>query len=258
MKPRIVLIGSGNLAEQLAIAIAEAPALELVQLYARNPLRGAEVARLAQTTWCCDPTALATADLYLIAVSDRAIGEVAESLPIPPSALVAHTAGCVSIDSLQRYPRRAVFYPFQGFSQGRRVDFSLLYLFLEVADERDYAPLLQIARCLTERVERADSDRRAYIHLAGVLCNNFTNAMYAAAAEQLRKVGLPFDVLKPLIEETASKAVAVDDPRTVQTGPARRGDRSTQERHLQLIEDERLQTIYESISQTIWETSKKI
>lgn len=258
MKPRIVLIGSGNLAEQLAIAIAECPALELVQLFARNAERGREVARLASTETTADPACLAEADLYLIAVSDRAVREVAERLPIPPTALVAHTAGCVPIEALSRYPHRAVFYPFQGFSKGRRVDFREIYLFLEVADERDYEPLHGIARHLSERVERADSERRAHIHLAGVLCNNFTNAMYAAANEQLRRVGLGFEVLKPLITETAAKAVDSDDPLTVQTGPARRGDRPTQERHLQLIDNEELRTIYETISQTIWETSKKI
>lgn len=258
MKPRIVLIGSGNLAEQLALAIAESPALELVQLFARNVERGAEVARLAATQTTNDPARLAEADLYLLAVSDRAVEEVAERLPIPATALVAHTAGSVSIEALKRYPHRAVFYPFQGFSVGRRVDFRALYLFLEVADEADFEPLHRIASALSDHVERADSDRRAHIHLAGVLCNNFTNAMYVAANEQLHEVGLPFDVLKPLIMETAAKAVAAADPRTVQTGPARRGDRATQERHLGLIRDEQLRTIYETISQTIWETSKKI
>lgn len=258
MKTRIVLIGSGNLAEQLAIAIARCSDLELVQLFARNVERGAEVARLAATQTTDDPERLAEADLYLIAVSDRAIEEVAERLPIPNGALVAHTAGCVGMDALRRYPHRAVFYPFQGFSKGRPVDFRSIYLFLEAADPADLEPLRRIAGCLSNHVEEADSARRAYVHLSGVLCNNFTNALYAAAAEQLRKVGLGFEVLKPLIAETAAKALAVDDPVTVQTGPARRGDRATQERHLALLDDERLRIIYESISQTIWETSKKI
>ena len=258
MLKRVVIIGSGNLAEQLAIAVAEAEGVELVQLYARNPERGKAVAALAHTNWTNNPKELAEADLYLIAVSDRAVREVAETLPIPSEAVVAHTAGSVPLDALDRYPRRAIFYPFQGFSAGRRVSFRELYLFLETADERVMPPLEAFARRLSEHVAVADSERRARIHLAGVFCNNFTNCMYTLAGEVLQRADLPFDVLKPLITETAAKAVASDDPRTVQTGPAKRGDRSSQERHLALIDDERLRTIYELISQTIWETSKKI
>lgn len=258
MLNRIVIIGSGNLAEQLAIALSECEGVELVQLYARNPERGKAVAALAHTCWTNDPQKLAEADLYLLAVSDRAVREVAESLPIPSEAIVAHTAGCVPLDALDRYPRRAIFYPFQGFSAGRRVSFRDLYLFLEVADERLMPPLEAFARRLSEHVERADSERRARIHLAGVFCNNFTNCMYTLANEVLQGIDLPFDVLKPIITETAAKAVASANPATVQTGPAKRGDRPTQERHLALIEDPTLRNIYEQISQTIWETSKKI
>ena len=258
MLKRVVIIGSGNLAEQLALAVSEAEGVELVQLYARNPERGKAVAALAHTRWTNNPQELAEADLYLISVSDRAVREVAESLPIPQEAVVAHTAGSVPLDALDRYPRRAIFYPFQGFSVGRRVSFRELYLFLEVADEQVMTPLAEFAHRLSEHVLEADSERRARIHLAGVLCNNFTNCMYTLASEVLQSADLPFDVLKPLIAETAAKAIATDDPRTVQTGPAKRGDRSSQERHLALIDDERLKTIYELISQTIWETSKKI
>lgn len=258
MIKRVVIIGSGNLAEQLAVTVAATEGVELVQLFARNPERGAVVAELAQCAWTNDPQKLAEADLYLIAVSDRAVREVAEQLPIPREAVVAHTAGCVSIEALDRYPRRAIFYPFQGFSAGRRVDFRALYLFLEVADPAVMAPLRAFAERLSDHVLEADSERRARIHLAGVFCNNFSNAMYTLASEVLKEADLGFEILKPIIAETADKAIQSDNPATVQTGPARRGDRPTQERHLRLIKDERTRTIYELISQTIWETSKKI
>lgn len=258
MLKRVVIIGSGNLAEQLAVTIAATEGIELVQLFARNPERGAAVAAMAQTVWTNRPEALAAADLYLIAVSDRAVREVAESLPIPTDAVVAHTAGCVPLDLLERYPRRAIIYPFQGFSAGRRVNFRALYLFLEVADPALMPPLRRFAERLSDHVMEADTARRARIHLAGVLCNNFTNCMYTLANEVLHEVDLDFEVLKPIIAETAAKAISAEDPATVQTGPARRGDHSTQERHLALIGDKRTRTIYELISQTIWETSKKI
>ena len=101
--------------------------------------------------------------------------------------------------------------------------------------------------------------RRSKIHLAGVIANNFVNQLYQSATELLASEGLPFEVLKPLIEETAQKAIDAEAPKLVQTGPAKRGDITTQQRHLTLLEEQQvLQTIYKELSQLIWETSKKI
>ena len=119
----VVIIGSGNLAEALARAVAASP-LGLRQVFGRNRDRVAAVAALSGTVGESDPSRLARADIYLIAVSDAAVAEVASSLPIDAAAVVAHTAGSVPVDALARFPRRAVFYPFQTFTKGREVDFS--------------------------------------------------------------------------------------------------------------------------------------
>lgn len=257
---RVVLIGSGNVAESLAQAVAACEGVELAQLYARNAVRGEQVARLAQCAYTSDPTELdLSADLYLIAVSDRAVEEVAHALPIPETAIVAHTAGSVPLDSLKPYPHRAICYPFQGFSVGRKADFRAIPLFLEVADRADWEPLEAFARGLSSQVYEADSARRKQIHLAGVVANNFVNQLYASATDLLHEAGLPYEVLKPLIHETAMKALDAAHPAQVQTGPAKRGDRATQEGHLALLaENPTLKRIYELLSQLIWETSKKI
>lgn len=257
---RVVLIGSGNVAESLACALAACEGVELVQLYARNPERGAAVAARAGTTHTTDPASIdRTADLYLIAVSDRAVEEVAEQLPIPHTAMVAHTAGSVSLEALKSYPHRAICYPFQGFSVGRKADFRQTPLFLEVADRADWASLEHFALCLSDQVYEADSAKRKKIHLAGVIANNFVNQLYATATDLLGEADLPYEVLKPLIRETAAKALDSSHPALVQTGPAKRGDHATQEGHLALLsENPRLKQIYELLSQTIWETSKKI
>lgn len=257
---RVVLIGSGNVAENLVQALAETPDVELLQLYARNKVRGAEVAALAHCSYTANPAELdQRADLYLLSVSDRAVAEVADGLPIPEGAIVAHTAGSVPIDVLMRYSRRAIFYPFQGFSAGRKADFSTIPLFLEADDPAVLEQLTEFARRLSCQVYEADSARRKKIHLAGVIANNFVNQLYAAATDLLSEVDLPYEVLKSLIHETAAKAIDAAHPALVQTGPAKRGDRATQEGHLALLNDKpELKAIYELISQQIWETSKKI
>lgn len=255
---KTVLIGSGNLAEALARELSART--DLLQIYGRNAARVTALAAAAGAQGCTDPATLdRTADLYLICVSDRAVAEVAASLPIPATAVVAHTAGSVPLDALGRFPRRAILYPLQSFTAGRAVDFRRIPLFVECADAALLPEIEAFARTLSDTVFRADSDRRALIHLAGVFANNFANRMYGLAAEVLRRAGLPAGVLAALIEETAAKAVAAADPAAVQTGPAVRGDRATQERHCALLAEQPLErSIYELVSQSIWETSKKI
>lgn len=255
----ISVVGSGNVAEAIALAVAESEELHLKQIVARNPERGCALAEMTGAEWCQDAGAAAEADLYIICVSDRAVGDVATMLPPCDSAIVVHTAGSVEMDVLGE-GRRGVFYPFQTFTAGRRVDFSQVPLFVEGCDEPTTQELERVARTLSRRVYRATSQRRREIHLTGVLACNFVNALYAMAADRLHeREGLPFDILRPLIEQTARKAVEADHPREVQTGPAIRGDKGVTDRHCAMLSgDSRQEEIYKLLTEYIWETSKKI
>ncbi len=252
---KIVVVGSGNVAESLAQAIAEAEGLELVQIFARNEERGRKVAELANTEW--SNSSLAEADLYIISVSDNAVAGCAKLLHIPQNAVVAHTAGCCPMESLAPHKHRAVFYPFQTFSVGRKVDFKKGYIFVEGATEHALQTVEKVAHTLTTNVLPADSARRAVIHLSGVFACNFANAMYANAAEVLAKEGLPFDIVAPVVEETAKKVIEVLNPATTQTGPARRGDSETLDRHRKMLADEpQKRELYDKISEDICERTK--
>ena len=252
---RVIVIGSGNVAESLAQAIAEVDDLHLVQIFARNEERGRKVAELAHSEW--SKNELAEADLYIISVSDNAVSEVAKSLPIPEGAVVAHTAGCCTLDSLAPHTHRAVFYPFQTFSAGRKVDLSKGYIFVEGATDHALKTVEEVAHALTENVMPANTARRAVIHLSGVFACNFANAMYANAAEVLASEGLPFDIVAPVIEETAKKVVKSKNPAHSQTGPARRGDSQTLERHRKMLADKpQKRELYDKISEDIWHRTK--
>lgn len=254
----IVLIGSGNLAEALARAISRTEGATLLQIFARNAKRGTALALENGTAWSSDPRELAAADLYILAVSDAAITTLAESLPIPAEAAVVHTAGGIGIEALPaRFDRRGVLYPLQTFTQGRSVDLPK-YLF-----RRRKRRLLHLgARSVRPQSEphgiscrlrpsRTPSPGRGFRL-------QFRQSPLRIGRRDLHGTELPFDVLKPLIAETAAKAVDSGDPHRVQTGPAVRGDLPTLRRHeAALAHDPRLLRIYESLSQDIWETSKK-
>ena len=239
----VVIIGSGNLAEALARAVAASP-LSLRQVFGRNRDRVAAVAALSGTVGESDPSRLARADIYLIAVSDAAVAEVASSLPIAAAAVVAHTAGSVPVDALARFPRRAVFYPFQTFTKGREVDFSEIPILVETASPDLRGEVEAFARCLSRTVLYADSALRGQVHLAGVFACNFANHLFELGGEVLRRAGVSADLLRPLIAETTAKALAAARPAAVQTGPAVRGDLPTQERHLRLLAERHLPTYH--------------
>uniref|UniRef100_UPI0025DF4A78 Rossmann-like and DUF2520 domain-containing protein n=1 Tax=uncultured Alistipes sp. TaxID=538949 RepID=UPI0025DF4A78 len=157
-----------------------------------------------------------------------------------------------------RFARRAVLYPLQTFTKGREVDFSQIPIFLETDNEALEPELEAFARRLSATVIWADSEKRALVHLAAVFACNFVNHMYAIGERILDRAGIPFDVLKPLILETAAKALDALSPEQVQTGPAVRGDAETRARHCQLLDScLELKNIYTIISNSIWETSKK-
>ena len=254
---KVVVIGCGNVAESLAQAIAEAKGLHLVQIFARNEERGRKVAELSHTEW--SNTTLAKADLYLISVSDNAVEAVAKELKTPQGAVVAHTAGCCTLDSLAPHEHRAVFYPFQTFTVGRKVDFKRGYIFLEGATDHALKVVDEVAHALTNNVLPADTARRAVIHLSGVFACNFANAMYANAAEILEGANLPFEIVAPIIEETAKKAIELLNPAASQTGPARRGDTQTLLHHRAMLANkERKREIYDKISEDIWHRTKTL
>ncbi|MDE7122955.1 MAG: DUF2520 domain-containing protein, partial [Alistipes sp.] len=137
------------------------------------------------------------------------------------------------------------------------VDFAEIPILVEASDEGLGEELAATARTLSRTVVAADSALRARAHLAAVFVSNFANHMYALGERLLGEAGLPFDLLRPLLAETARKALDAPSATEVQTGPAVRGDRPTQERHEAMLADEALRRLYSTISESIWQTSRK-
>lgn len=256
---RVVIIGSGNVAEILAEAIAAASEYAVEQIYARNRERGEHIAGKVGCGWTDDPKSLAEADIYLISVSDTAVGPIARTLDFGGS-VVAHTAGSVSIDELSGCSEHVgVFYPLQSFTAGRSLDLHGVPFFIEGSTDRTVGSLRDLGNALSGRVIEIRSEERKRLHLAAVFVSNFANHMFALGENLLEEYGLSAEWIKPLMRETADKALQARSAATVQTGPARRNDLVTQSKHLELLQGRpQMQQLYKMISQSIWETSKKI
>lgn len=247
----IVLLGSGNVATNLGSALVAA-GHRIKQVYSRTETNAQALAETLGAVATTDLARIdARADMYIIAVKDDALGAVAAQLA-RMQGIVVHTAGSVDMAVLAAHVADyGVLYPLQTFSKAKAVDFSTVPIAVEASREPVWERLEALAGSLSERVFRCDSKQRLSLHVAAVFACNFTNHFYAIAADILNKYGLEFDLIRPLILETARKVMA-HQPKDVQTGPAARNDVRTMEKHMELLSaDPALAQLYRLISEQI-------
>lgn len=246
----VSIIGAGNVATHLFKAFSKTKTVSVKQWYSRDLNKISSFKNKVEIV--ADLNGLAEADIYIIAVSDDAISSVSEALPFK-DRLVVHTSGSVGIYDLDKKNRRAVFYPLQTFSKEAKVDFKQVPICIETIGKKDYPQLKSLAEALGSPHYRVNSDQRKALHLAAVFVNNFTNQLYRVAHEITESEGVEFDILKPLILETAKK-VQTMSPYMAQTGPAKRNDNKTIKRHLKQLKNEQHKAIYNLLTNTIKKT----
>jgi predicted short-subunit dehydrogenase-like oxidoreductase (DUF2520 family) len=251
---RITLIGSGNVGQHLIKAFTTCEQVEIVQVFSRKKENVSHL--LDASKIVTNFASLKESDLCIIAVSDNAIADVSKQLPFE-NQLVVHTSGTAPITALDVKNRRGVFYPLQTFSKNAVVDFSVIPLCLEAENQADYAVLETVAKSISNAVFPISSGQRKALHVAAVFVNNFTNHLYQIGQEICQEHQVPFEILKPLIQETAQKINTLD-PIDAQTGPAKRDDSNTIEAHLAYLSHENQQNIYKIITQSIQNNGKKL
>ena len=239
----IVLIGQGNVATNLHHAFS---------------LKGLRT-RMVSSREGLD--SLPVADVYIYAVRDEALPQVvqriAEESQKPANthlrtALHLHTSGTMPISVFgDALPHAGIMYFFQTFSKAKLIDdFSQIPVFVEGKQIDDLSAIFTLAQTLTPRVYEASQHDRERLHVAGVFANNFTNHMYAIAADILKDTHIPFQVLLPLIAQTAEKLRHIS-PHDAQTGPAKRHDEQVMNHHLSLLTTPEQKQLYTLISQMI-------
>ena len=243
----IVFLGFGNVNFHLINTLYKHNKDSVIQVYNRSEINlNKELNNIPFTT---DLSKIKEADLYIIGIPDDAIAAFSETLPLK-NKLVVHTSGSVSMEALSKRNRKGVFYPLQTFSKNREVNFNTIPICIEAKEEADLELLTNLGKSLSEKVVEIDSDERSKLHLAAVFVNNFVNHLYAIGDDILGNNELSFDLLHPLIEETASKVKTLS-PSEVQTGPARRGDQKTIEKHLHLLKEGPESELYQQLTESL-------
>jgi len=253
-----VIIGAGNLATQLALALLE-KGIQVKQVYSRKFESASELAGKVNSSFTNDLSQLLPeADLYVIAVKDSAIQEVLENLRVQEDQLIVHTSGSVPMSVLEGFSNNyGVFYPLQTFSKSRKVDFSDIPICIEASHPSTILKLETLGGRLSTSVNQINSEERKTLHLAAVFTNNFVNHFYAIGAAILHEKKLDFDLLKPLIRETAEKIQTLQ-PFDAQTGPAKRYDQGIINAQLKMLHDKpEYQKIYSFVTESIFRLQQK-
>ncbi|QTE23594.1 Rossmann-like and DUF2520 domain-containing protein [Polaribacter cellanae] len=224
----VLIVGNGNVATHLVNAFSKVDTINAIQGNSRSL------------------TNIPKANLTIIAVSDDAIAKVSSKIK---NSFVVHTSGSFAMENLKNTSNKGVFYMLQTFSKDKNVDFSEVPFCLEAENKNDYKLLETVAKSIGKKIYNVNSEQRKALHVAAVFVNNFTNHFYKIGKDICEENEVPFEILQPLIEETALKIKTLS-PEKAQTGPAIRNDKKTIKNHLDLLHKEQ-QKIYKLITKSI-------
>lgn len=254
MEYKISILGAGNVAWHLAPALEDA-GHTIMEVYSRSIRAAQKLTDRLYTAEAVDDMDFSTsqANVFILAVKDTAIPTVVDEVILPENSILLHTSGTVSLDILNHSSasHTGILYPLQSFSKGRKLDFNDVPFLIESEEEETLEVIRAIAKSLSPQVYHVNSKDRKVLHVAGVFASNFSNHMIRISEDIMRRQGLDFEMMKPLIIETIAKSLEIG-AQAAQTGPAKREDYSTLEDHHNFLSyDEDIAEIYRLISQHI-------
>jgi predicted short-subunit dehydrogenase-like oxidoreductase (DUF2520 family) len=245
----IGIIGSGNVADVLAETFFSA-GHTVSFICSRNTVKGKKIATKVKAVYFSGISkTLPPADLTILAVSDNALPAVARQLADNGKPVV-HTSGATSVTVLHKFISHGVFYPVNTLTAGNTIEAGTFFC-IEGNTSSLLRSLKKAAASINCRSVSADSNQRMAVHVAAVFANNFVNACYQSAFDVLKKKGISFTIMQPLLNATLKKAL-LREPKLNQTGPAVRADSITLKKHRQFLKnDKELQKVYAALSALI-------
>src|SRR5690606_9620005 len=172
-----------------------------------------------------------TSDVLMIAVSDDATPEVVDHIDTNSQAIGVHTSRATQISEVNKDETVGVIYPPQSLRKEVDSPLTDIPFAVEGSNDEIQQEILHLMQSIAPKSFTCDSQQRLTLHVGAVFVNNFVNALYQIGFDLLKEQKLDFDLLRPIILETALK-VQKNNPKDVQTGPAARNDKKTINRHL--------------------------
>ena len=190
---QIVLVGAGKVASSLGVALKTA-GCDIVQIFSRTEHSAVCLAQNLGASYTTNIKSLKRADIYFVCLTDDSLSSLASIIVEGrEDSLFIHTAGGVNLDVFPS-GRKGVMWPLQTFSKEKLVDFTHVPLFIEASNIDDLNLLQKLASDISDRIYVLDSEKRKYVHMSAVFCNNFSNHCFAIAESLLNDCNVPFDV----------------------------------------------------------------
>jgi predicted short-subunit dehydrogenase-like oxidoreductase (DUF2520 family) len=210
--------------------------VERIQIVGMGRVGSAVAARLGGRVSDVDP------ELVLLCVPDRAISEVAPTIPAGP--WVAHTSGATRLAALDPHERRFSLHPLQSFTHARgseQTDGAYAAVTGETEEAREVG--FWLARELGLEPFALDDLERVLYHAGAVVAASYLVTLHKAAADMLEAAGAPPEALVPLMRRVIENDFEL-------TGPAIRGDWETVEAHLAAIRERlpELEPLYHTLA----------
>jgi len=248
--PKIAIIGTGNVAWHLA-RMSDSIGNQASYVYSRNTDAAVEFANNFNLSIIPSLDQIPNdCDICFLAVKDDVISSLSQE--IKTSALVVHTSGSTSLEALVN-ERKGVVWTIQSLRKGIDSEYHTIPLLIECNNEADRALLGAIFSKISASIFYKNSEERLQAHTAAVITNNFSNHLYSIASKLLDEVGLPFELMLPLIEEETRK-IKHNSPSEIQTGPAIRKDENTIAKQQELLsKNPEWQALYKIMTKLIQE-----
>lgn len=229
------IVGTGNIAWLLVTRLSKA-GHNCLGVYGRNTVEAQKLATVANAPALDDIKDIQdNADACILAVSDHSIVEVASNFALENTTLV-HTAGSLSRMILEPYAKRAgVIWPIYSIIKEQLPKHREIPIVLKGTDDYSEAVLKQITNSITDISYTISWEQRQWLHLTAVLCNNFNNHLMAVSEDICNKQQIPFSLLYPIVSQTAER-IKQGSPKKLQTGPAKRKDTETIQKHMALLQ----------------------
>lgn len=250
------MIGAGNTATVLSKLMVQ-NGHNIIQVLSRN-LNHAET--LASTCNAESSSLIDTispvGDLYIIALSDTAIGSVKKINGLKDK-IICHTAGSVSIEALKGISDKyGVLYPLQSLSKLNETIPEIPFL-VDGNNEETRKFIFEFAKTLSKNVSVAyDSDRLKY-HISAVFVHNFANHIFALSEKYCESENIDFRNLFPLMNELIHKVEQFGALKS-QTGPAIRKDDITIQKHLDILSSHsQMKKLYRLLTDSIIKLNDK-
>ncbi len=252
---KIVIVGSGNIASFFAKKLYIKH--DIIQIISKNINHAKQLANQYHCQYANQIEQIhQDADVIIFALKDDVLLHIAHSYSFQ-NKLVIHTAGSIHLDEIKNISNQiACIWCVYSIQKEMLPLNDSVPIVINANNEASLQNVNIIAQSISQNIFHFNDKQKSFLHLAAVFANNFTNHLYSLSQQICEEQKMDFDVLKPLIQNTAEK-IKQANPAQIQTGPAIRHDQQTMNKHLQLLQTETLKKIYHLLSFSIQQKTEK-